>query len=105
MVGKNVSGNNRMTPRQLQIWRGEVLTPEKCAAYRVHWLVAARTKLPCEHLLEVVRLAQCDTCCGKGKVRLKVFGCEALGECTLGKQLDDVVCCVTCEQYSPKKVQ
>lgn len=29
--------SRRMTPRMLRICRGEVLTPEKCAAYRADW--------------------------------------------------------------------
>lgn len=87
-----------VSPWQAAIWRGEVLTPEKCAAYRANWLRLALANRPaCGHLGEELRRQECPTCCGK--VKLKVFACEVHGECTPAKELPCVACCISCAEY------
>ncbi len=85
-------------PRAAAIWRGEVLTPEKCAAYRANWQRLAKAKRPpCERIGEERRREECPDCCGK--VKLKVFACNVHGECTPETELPGVACCVSCGDY------
>ena len=41
---------------------------------------------------------ECPTC--NGKVRLKLFACAAHGQCTTGKRVAGVACCVGCGEYA-----
>ena len=97
-----------MSPWMRRVCRGEALTPEACASYRDNWqrLAAGEQPLPaqqpvsrpaCVHLGGEVRREECGSCCGK--VQLKVFACEQHGECTAGKELPGLACCVGCGDY------
>lgn len=56
---------------------------------------------PCKHLSEQQRFIGCPGCGGS---RIKVFGCDQFGECTIGKRLTGVACCndgdVPCGRYT-----
>jgi len=56
-------------------------------------------KSPCRHLGEERRQSACQTC--RGSVRIKVFECEQLGECVLGRAVEDLTSCLICSQYEP----
>ncbi len=51
----------------------------------------------CRHLGDSVREQKCSSC--RGAVRLKVFHCAIHAECTIGKQLEGVTCCIQCTDY------
>lgn len=56
----------------------------------------------CAHLGEETgRKIECGTCAGK--IQLKVFSCSQFGECTVGKPVDGMACCVKCSHYEPKQ--
>lgn len=53
--------------------------------------------LPCVHLgKETGEKRTCSSC--KGNVEIKLFSCGAHGECTIGRKLEGVACCVGCPQ-------
>lgn len=52
----------------------------------------------CRYLRAQAGERECHTC--SGRVRVKTFGCALHGECSLGKQVDDVACCATCKQFT-----
>jgi hypothetical protein len=95
-----------MSPLQIQICRGEILTPEKCEAYRANWRnnplpqakEAPPQREPCAHLGEEVRREQCEGC--HGQVQLKVFACDVRGECTIQRPLAGVACCGGCMEWT-----
>ena len=45
----------------------------------------------CVHRGVEVRQQACATC--QGAIQIKVFACDVLGECTIGKKLDGIACC------------
>lgn len=53
----------------------------------------------CRHLGELSRLAGCESC--GGNVQVKVFVCAVHTECTVGKTINNLACCATCEQFTP----
>jgi hypothetical protein len=97
-----------LSPRQVLICRGEVLTPQKCAIYRAMWRsmpqeMAARAREgPCVHLGEELRREECPTCCGR--VLIKVFVCARKGECTIDpiRPINGMACC-PCEEWEEKR--
>lgn len=54
----------------------------------------------CQHLLREAGLVECPSC--SGAVRLKTFGCQLHGRCTLGKQVDGLSCCATCHDFTAR---
>ena len=52
---------------------------------------------PCIYRLPLLREEECPSC--YGMVKLKVFGCEKHGQCTIGKKLDGMACCAECPDY------
>jgi hypothetical protein len=53
---------------------------------------------PCVHLGRVeLRRELCESC--GGKTQIKVFGCAAFRECTLGKKLPGLACCDGCQRW------
>jgi hypothetical protein len=88
---------------QLQICRGEVLTPELCEAYRRNWLAlktdAAGPRPPCRLLGPETRRQECPSC--SGKVLLKIFACQQHGEATPDTQIAGIACCRGCRDYQP----
>ncbi len=56
-------------------------------------------KAPCRHLGQECRQVPCQTC--RGSVRIKVFACALLGECVLGRVIENLTSCVLCSQYNP----
>ncbi len=118
IAGYCATHGRQMSSHLHKICRGEVLTPEKCEAYRANWranplpiaaddMVVIVPREPCRHLGEELRRQQCESC--GGKVMLKIFACELRGECTTQNPLPGVACCGGCGQYeairraSPKK--
>jgi hypothetical protein len=55
---------------------------------------------PCANLGDETRRVDCAGCGGK-RTQIKVFACAIHGECTIGKRLDGIACCVGCGDYSP----
>lgn len=53
---------------------------------------------PCTHIGDTLRTVDCPTC--SGRVKVKVFACSVHGECTLGKSVDGVACCLGCKDHS-----
>ena len=56
---------------------------------------------PCVHLGKENGRIECPAC--RGTVKIKTFACDVHGKCTLGKSLDDVACCVGCDEFSPNQ--
>lgn len=54
-------------------------------------------EVACRHQDKMTRQVTCDSC--RGAVRIKVFSCEVHDECTIGKPLKGVACCLTCSDY------
>lgn len=54
----------------------------------------------CEYLGEQNGQITCKSC--KGNYGIKLFICKVHKQCTIGKQVDDIICCQTCEDYKPK---
>lgn len=52
---------------------------------------------PCTHRGELVDERQCNTCLGN--VRIKVFGCRKVSECTLMPSFEAVAACNICELH------
>lgn len=48
-----------------------------------------------------LRLVGCESC--GGNVQIKVFACAVHGETTVGKQLEGLACCATCDDYQPRE--
>lgn len=56
--------------------------------------------LACLHLgADTGKTVECPSCAGT--VRLKLHACERFAKCTLGKPVEGVACCVTCEDREP----
>jgi hypothetical protein len=70
----------------------------KCGGGRK--VVSSQAKSPCRHLGEQRRLQECDSC--KGPVQIKVLECAIHGECTIGKKLESIACCGTCDNYEKR---
>ena len=51
----------------------------------------------CIYRLPLLREEECPSC--YGRVKLKVFGCEKHGQCTIGKKLESMACCAECPDY------
>jgi hypothetical protein len=90
--------NKEQAERHWLICRGEVLTPEKCEAYRQNWEGMAQRKRLCSHLGPEIRREECPTC--SGKVQVKIFACSVFGETSLAKPLPGVQVCQGCPRYS-----
>src|SRR6476469_4231182 len=110
-----------MSERMVAICKGEVLTPEKCAAYRRNWAAVAAGQRPqsqpdlpsntpprlgCTHRGEELRREACQTCAGKSEI--KVFACPLHGQCTVGAshgkgRLPATACCADCRHYEPRR--
>lgn len=56
----------------------------------------------CKHLGAGIRLEECPTCCGS--TRIKVFGCQLHGECTLTKKIGAAALCANCKDFVPRPV-
>ena len=54
-------------------------------------------KADCIHRKNVISERECQTC--SGNVRIKVFSCELHNSCTVRKPIEDLPCCITCEDY------
>lgn len=55
------------------------------------------SKLACQYREAVVGEVECSTC--TGSVRIKLFSCPIHKQCTVAKQMEGTVCCLTCEDY------
>lgn len=51
----------------------------------------------CCHFGSEIRRISCPTC--SGNVKVKVFACSLHKECTVHKQLENIACCLTCQDY------
>ena len=52
----------------------------------------------CRHLgAPTGETTECTSC--GGKVKLKLFNCATYGQCTVGKPVDGLACCVGCPSY------
>jgi len=60
--------------------------------------------MSCEHRGQPLRTEVCTSCCGGG-VKVKVFACEVLKECTIGKKIDGVPMCYGCGSFSESKAK
>jgi hypothetical protein len=90
-----------MTEHLWKICRGEVLTPEACAAYRANWARMTPGQPPkdnadCVHRGGELRREQCESC--TGRIQVKIFACTVHSECTLGS-LPGVLRCAGCVDY------
>lgn len=57
---------------------------------------------PCLHLGQPTGgNVACESC--KGIVRLVLYGCEVNGQCVIGRKVDGVACCNSCDQYQPRE--
>jgi hypothetical protein len=62
---------------------------------------APAARAQCAHLGEYTgRTVECLTC--RGKTYPKVFACEVFGECTIGKEVQPLRCCVGCPAWEGK---
>ena len=59
--------------------------------------VAAPARLDCLHRGSQVGERHCPSC--SGKVTLKVFACDIHKQTTIARQVDDLACCATCDDY------
>lgn len=55
---------------------------------------------PCAHRGAELRLEECATCGGKGKVKIKVFACALHGECTIGRRVGALALCQACPAWT-----
>jgi hypothetical protein len=53
----------------------------------------------CIHKGNLRRTVSCETC--KGSVKVKVFDCDELGECTVQKQISGIALCLACDRHVP----
>lgn len=51
----------------------------------------------CQHRGEAVDEVECPSC--RGTVILKVFDCVQHERCTVAKPIEEMACCVTCEDF------
>ena len=58
--------------------------------------IAATMK--CVHRGDEQREEVCPTC--RGSVRVKIYGCAVLGECTIAKKIGNLAVCQGCASYS-----
>lgn len=74
-----------MSGRLREICRGDVLTPEKCAAYRSHWQAEASGRLPpgrqLRRLLAELEIVGEDNCgCAMKATQMDVWGIDGCKE-------------------------
>jgi hypothetical protein len=82
----------RRNPEFYAAWeRGELRPGQQQSA------VSERLRVPCRHRQSETREVTCPSC--RGQVRLKVFGCNRHGECTVGAVAGAIVCCLSCLDY------
>jgi hypothetical protein len=61
---------------------------------------ASPLSLPCRFRGESIGEVECPSC--QGNVRVKTFGCDAFGSCTLLKEVRGLACCRTCTAREPE---
>lgn len=49
---------------------------------------------------EQIRLQKCESCNG---TKLKVFACSEFAECTIGKEIPGIACCLGCEKFEAEE--
>lgn len=54
----------------------------------------------CVHRGEQASEVECRTC--GGSVRIKVFECSVFEKCTVGRQVESIACCASCERFEPR---
>lgn len=92
-----------MAGRLRQICRGENISPAKAEVYRANWrsLVPIETQTTCAYLGDATgRTIKCGSC--KGGVKIKVFECGKLGECTISKATEGLPTCAGCQHAIPR---
>lgn len=62
-----------------------------------------RNTIPCIHKGPELRQQKCSTC--SGNVRLKVFACALLKECTVEHLLPGIQGCLKCQSYKPSEAE
>lgn len=79
-------------PRLFQCWEDQ-----RGPGQNRHGTPPANRSALCQHLGDQLRNEPCQTC--RGDVQVKVFACGIHGECTLGKELPHIACCLRCHYY------
>jgi len=75
----------------------EVRTKQLPIHHRCRGKGAAR-EAPCRFRAAVAQATVlCSSC--RGKIKLKVFGCDLHGKCTVSRKVEGMACCGVCVDY------
>ena len=82
---------------QCDHYSGPALSPETSDKWISKFSINAPLRLDCIHRGSQVGERPCHSCAGN--VMLKVFACELYQQTTIARQVDDLACCATCDDY------